>query len=224
MPMNSLCRQRNTGFTLIEVILALALTAMLLGLLSTGVYIVSDDWNRNTDVLDQTLDEALAVLQIDRALQGAFPHSYTNRENLSREIYFRGEDDYLSWVSTVSPQRAPGLTTWELFSIDDEGVYLNLVPAFSDNPQERLEIADPQLILPGYDIEFSYLYEELDENLEWTGEWSGTERLSLPLAVYAHFVPFDARDSNITSKELLAQIRNNIHRSIRPNLENIGGL
>ena len=222
--MTSTAIQRNQGFTLIEVILALALTAMLLGLLSTGVYIVSDDWNRNTDVLDQTLDEALAVLQIDRALHGAFPHSYTNREHLSREIYFRGEDDYLSWVSTVSPQREPGLTTWELFSIPDEGVYLNLVPAFSDNPEVRLETTDPQLIFPGYDIEFSYLYEELGENLEWTGEWSGAERLSLPLAVYVHIVPFDAEASNTTGKEVLARIRNNTHRSIRPNLENFGGL
>ena len=48
--------------------LALGLTALLLGLLSTGVYIVADDWNRNSGVLDESLDQALAVLQIDRAL------------------------------------------------------------------------------------------------------------------------------------------------------------
>ena len=72
--MTSILRKGSVpGFTLIEVMLALALTAMLLGLLSTGVFIVAEDWNRNTDVLDETLDEALAVLQIDRALHGAFP-------------------------------------------------------------------------------------------------------------------------------------------------------
>ncbi len=217
-------RQLTSGFTLIEVMLALALTAMLLGLLSTGVFIVAEDWNRNTDVLDETLDDALGILQIDRALHGAFPHSYTDRESLGREIYFTGERDYLSWVSTVSPQRSAGLTVWELFSVDDEGVYLTLVPAFSDDPSERLERADPQLIFPGYDVEFSYLYEELDENLEWTQEWEGSERLSLPLAIYAHFIPFDAQSANITSKEILAPVRNNIHRSIRPNLLNQAGL
>lgn len=223
--MTSILRKGSVpGFTLIEVMLALALTAMLLGLLSTGVFIVAEDWNRNTDVLDETLDEALAVLQIDRALHGAFPHSYTDRENLSREIYFTGEHDYLSWVSTVSPQRSAGLTAWELFVIADEGVYLSLAPAFSDNPALRLEEAEPQLILPGYDIEFSYLYEELDEDLEWTDEWDGPDRLGLPLAVYAHLVPFDARDSNSESKEILARIRNNTHRSIRPNLLNQAGV
>ncbi len=212
------------GFTLVEVMLALALTAMLLGLLSTGVFIVAEDWNRNSDVLDETLDEALAVLQIDRALHGAFPHSYIDRENLSREIYFSGERDFLSWVSTVSPQRSAGLTAWQLFAVDNEGVYLTLVPAFSDNPGSRLQESESQLIFPGYDIEFNYLYEELDEDLEWIDEWDGKERLSLPLAVYVHLVPFDTRDSNKESKEIVARIRNNIHRSIRPNLLNQAGL
>ena len=67
-------KDKQVGFTLVEMILSLGLTALLLGLLSSGVYIVADDWNRNADVLDKSLDQALAVLQIDRALHGAFPH------------------------------------------------------------------------------------------------------------------------------------------------------
>ena len=61
-------KDKQVGFTLVEIILSLGLTALLLGLLSSGVYIVADDWNRNSDVLDKSLDQALAVLQIDRAL------------------------------------------------------------------------------------------------------------------------------------------------------------
>ena len=211
--------RKHPGFTLVEVILALALTAMLLGLLSTGVFVVAEDWNRNSDILDESLDEALSLLQIDRALHGAFPHSYTNRENLSRQIFFVGEDDHLSWVSTVSPQRTAGLTAWELFWEDDEGVYLNLVPAFSDNPAARLEDAEPQLILPGYSVEFSYLYEELDENLVWTDEWSGEELLGLPLAIYVRFESFEDRNDVL---EIVARVRNNQHRSIRPNSAAMG--
>ena len=79
--------QQESGFTLIEVILALGLTVMLLGLLSTSVFIVAEDWNRNSDVLDESLDEALAILQIDRSLHGAFPHSFTDEETLSRSDY-----------------------------------------------------------------------------------------------------------------------------------------
>ena len=204
----------QSGFTLIEVMWALALTGMLLGLLSTGVYIVAEDWNRNSARLDANLDDAVAILQIDRALQGAFPHSYTNEDTLTRQIYFTGEDDFISWVSAVSPQRTPGLTAWELFTVDDEGVYLALAPAYSDNPAERLSESEPQLILPGYAAEFSYLYEELDESKRWRDDWEAEEYLGLPLAVYVRFEP-DDRDREVL--EIVARIRNNEHRSIRPN-------
>ena len=209
-------KDKQVGFTLVEIILSLGLTALLLGLLSSGVYIVADDWNRNSDVLDNSLDQALAVLQIDRALQGAFPHSYTNFDTLGREIYFHGGDDTLSFVSAVSPQRSPGLTVWEMYSVADEGVYLNLVPAFSDNPTQRLSESEPLLVLENYTAEFSYLYQDLNENRLWIDEWLGEEELSLPLAVYVRFVPErDVEDAN-EELEIVARIKNNLHRSIRP--------
>jgi len=212
-------KDKQTGFTLVEIILSLGLTALLLGLLSSGVYIVAEDWNRNSGALDESLDQALVVLQIDRALHGAFPHSYTNVDTLGREIYFWGEDDYLSFVSTVSPQRSPGLTVWEMYSVADEGVYLSLVPAFSDNPTERLSKSEPILVLENYTAEFSYLYQDLNENKLWADEWLGTEKLSLPLAIYVRFIP--ERDFQDVNKELevVARIKNNQHRSIRPTMD-----
>ena len=57
-----LSKKPQRGFTLIEVLLALALTALLLTLLSTGMYVVARDWNENTDRLDAKLDESLAIL------------------------------------------------------------------------------------------------------------------------------------------------------------------
>ena len=205
---------RNTGFTLIEVLLALGLTTLLLGLLSTSVFIVGADWNRSSNSLDENLDKSLAILQLDRALHGAFPHSYTNEDTLSRQIYFTGENDYLSWVSTVSPQRLPGLTAWELFEVPGEGVYVRLTPAFSDNPFLRLEESEPILMLPEYSLNFNYLYEDLDQNKIWTDSWGAQDLLSLPLAVYVMLSPFSEEDDEF---EIIARIRSNEHRSIRPN-------
>ena len=204
----------NAGFTLIEVVLAMGLTTLLLGLLSTSVFIVAGDWNRNSNSLDESLDLSLALLQVDRSLHGAFPHSYTNEETLNRQIFFTGENDSLSWVSTVSPQRSSGLTAWELFAVTGEGVYLKLAPAFSDNPSLRLNESNPVLLFPGYDLELSYLYEELDQDKVWTDRWEAQDLLSLPLAVYARLVPnIDINDEF----EIIARIRNSEHRSIRPN-------
>jgi len=203
------------GFTLIEVILSLALTAMLLGLLSTGMYTVMNDWENDTSALDASLDETVAILQLERALQGAFAHSYRNDETLARYVYFSGEDETLNWVSTVSPQRSGGLTAWQLQSVDDEGVYLRLAPAMSDNPQSRLEETEPVLLLANYTARFSFLYEELDFSKRWREDWPGEELHMLPLAVHVLLTPLDSARRN-EPLNIIARIRANQHRSLQP--------
>lgn len=216
-------RVREAGFTLIEIILSLALTAMLLSLLSTGMYTVMNDWESDTSALDASLDETVAILQLERALQGAFPHSYQDYETLGRFVYFDGQDETLSWVSTVSPQRSGGLTAWRLESVDGEGVYLQLAPAMSDNPEQRLEDTEPVLLLENYTATFSYLYEELDFTKQWREEWPGAELQILPLAVHVLLTPMDDAAAEDEPLNILARIRANEHREIRANLSTPGG-
>ncbi|MDO7658036.1 MAG: prepilin-type N-terminal cleavage/methylation domain-containing protein [OM182 bacterium] len=202
------------GFTLIEVLLALALTALLLTLLSTGMYVVARDWNDNTERLDAKLDESLAILQIERALIAAFPHSFNSTETLLREVYFDGEDNRLRWVSTVSPQRLPGLTAWSIEVDPGGGIGVRTAPAFSDDPTARLDNVEPRIILPGYDLEISYLREPNALTREWTDEWLGSEQGALPLAVHILFRATGAEGSDY---ELIAPIKAWRHRSIMPN-------
>src|SRR5688500_5020335 len=148
---------RQAGFTLLELMMAMGLSALLLGMLSAGVYSVVNDWRRETSVLDVTLDKALVVLQLERALMAAFPHTYTDQLRQSRFVYFNGSEDALSFVSAVSPQLQPGLTAWRLQSDDSDGLELTLTPALSDNPDVRFENLTPLPLLPDYVAEFRYL-------------------------------------------------------------------
>ena len=209
-----LFKKPQRGFTLIEVLLALALTALLLTLLSTGMYVVARDWNENTDRLDAKLDESLAILQIERALIAAFPHSFNSTETLLREVYFDGEDDRLRWVSTVSPQRLAGLTAWSIDAVSGEGIGVRTAPAFSDDPSARLDNVETRIILPGYDLEISYLREPNALTREWTDEWLGSEQGALPLAVHILFRATGAEGSDY---DLIAPIKAWRHRSIMPN-------
>ena len=209
-----LSKNPQRGFTLIEVLLALALTALLLTLLSTGMYVVARDWNDNTERLDAKLDESLAILQIERALIAAFPHSFNSTETLLREVYFDGEDDRLRWVSTVSPQRLAGLTTWSIDAVSGEGIGVRTAPAFSDDPSARLDNVETRIILPGYDLEISYLREPNALTREWTDEWLGSEQGALPLAVHILFRATGAEGSDY---DLIAPIKAWRHRSIMPN-------
>ena len=79
-----------------------------------------------------------------------------------------------------------------------------------------LSESEPTLILQNYSAEFSYLYQELNEDRVWVDEWIGSEELSLPLAIYVRFIPDrDFEDVN-EELEIVARIKNNQHRSIRP--------
>ena len=207
--------RRARGFTLLELLLALSLTGLLLGMLSAGVYTVVSDWRRETTTLDTTLDKSLVILQIERALLAAVPHSYIDLERLSRFIYFEGSANELRFVSMVSPQRRTGLTAWRLLSTPGEGVQLALTPAFSDNPDERLEELQPQVLLPGYEIQFSYLVQRNTERKEWLDEWVGSDMQSLPLAVLVRFVPDDGQSEVL---EIVAPIRAWRHDQIDPTI------
>lgn len=205
-------RTRQSGFTLIEVLLALGLTAMLLSLLSAGMYVVARDWNSDADALEAQLDEAMILLQLERALVAAAPHSFNNPDTLIREIYFQGESDSLRWVSTLSPQREGGLTAWSLENAGSDGLELRLAPAFSDDPTSRLDSAEERRILPGYSLEVSYLREPNDNTREWVTQWEGSEQAALPLAVHLRFIP----RSDGAELELVAPVKAWRHRSIMP--------
>jgi general secretion pathway protein J len=207
-------RRRARGFTLLELMLAMALTALLLGMLSAGVYAVVNDWQEETGGLDATLDKTLVVLQIERALLAAFPHTYIDIETVSTHVYFTGDEDALSFVSAVSPQRGAGLTAWQLVS-DEAGLLLKLTPAFAGNPDARFEELEPVALLPGYRATFRYLLQRNPEEKEWLEEWNGAEQQSLPLAVHVVLTPLD-EDLEEPELEIVAPIRSWRHFEIEP--------
>lgn len=209
---------RERGFTLLEMMLALSLTALLLTLLSAGVYGVVRDWDNNQEGLDATLDQTVAILQVERALQGAMAHSYRDEDSLGRFIFFQGEPESLAWVSTVSPQRRGGLTAWRLESDPRDGVMLRLAPAFTDDPRERLETARERPLLPGYTAAFRYLVELGDGERIWRDTWDGEQRMGLPLAVHVLLTPVEnsGRDRDAVL-DIVAPVFANTHRAINPN-------
>lgn len=210
-------KKKNAGFTLLEIILALSLTAMLLSMLTAGVYGVVRDWDDNAAALESSLDQTISLLQLERALQAAFPHSYRDPDTLGRHVFFDGQQDQLSWVSTVSPDRSVGLMAWRLSNDPDLGVMLQLAPALTDDPSLRLAESEMRVLLPGYQAEFQYMYEDLQFSRRWREDWPAFEFNILPMAAHISFVPLDG-DTDI-ELDIIAAIAAREHRSIRPNLE-----
>ena len=212
--------KKQSGFTLLEIMVSMTLTAMLLGMLSAGIYSVVNDWQSETSVLDETLDKSLVLLQIERALFAAVPHSYIDYDSLDRVVYFDGFTNEMRWVSAVSPQRRTGLTAWRLYSDIDAGLQLTLTPAYSDNPDVRFEELEPTTILPNYTAEFRFLVQRNEDEKEWLDEWDKLEMRSLPIAVHIILTPIDDRiDDEVL--EVLAAIKTWQHEDLQPNISPI---
>jgi len=108
-----------------------------------------------------------------------------------------------------------------LYNESGLGVMLQLAPAFSDNPQLRLNEAKPSLVLPSYRLEVRYLTLVSERQMEWSSFWYGSELMSLPSAVYIEFIPENS-SINKGRVELLTSLRSNSHRSLQPIRPNIG--
>lgn len=212
--------KQQTGFTLLELIMAMALAAMVVALLGGGLNIIVRDWQRSTQVLDEKLDNSLVLLQIERAFQGAFTHLYMHPKEKRRYILFEGEQDQVTWVSTASPQRQAGLYAWQIEpGKDKQGIQLRVVPAFADDPSRRLKKAEPMLLFEDYQVRFEYL--DIDprgqhtefEKTEWLEKWSAEKRQSLPYAVR---MTLQKKDNKEDTLEIIGLILAPQHFTLNP--------
>ena len=212
-------KYKQGGFTLIELIIALSLTAMVLGLLATGMNLLIRDWQRDSYYLDQQLDASLAALQIEQALLGAFPYSYQDEKVHSRYyLFFEGKKDRLAWVSTVSSGRESEQTIWQIEpNQDNKGIRLLRIPALIGDPERRLKNLTQQdkddaiSLFEDYTVRFSYLQPDRDlkkrhtarAKNHWRDKWTAKKYQFLPSAVRITLVH---PQNPATSLEIIAPI------------------
>jgi general secretion pathway protein J len=208
----------SKGFTLLELLLALSLSTLVMLILAMGMNTVLNEWTRAGNHLDDSLDRVLVLLQLERALQGAYPHTYLDQDENKKYIFFIGEKEQLTWVSTVSPGRQPGLTAWQILPNEKEdSIEIRITPAFANDPSERLEKEEASMretVLKDYQVSFEYLYvdEQITEDTKWVDKWSGKELQGLPNAVRARF---EHQQDSRQSVEIIAMILANEHQTIR---------
>ena len=75
----------DRGFTLLELMLSLALSVLVVLLLISGSNLITREWHKKKTRLDEKIADSITLLQIERALEGAFPHLY--RDEPDNKIY-----------------------------------------------------------------------------------------------------------------------------------------
>ena len=188
--------KQTKGFTLLELLIAISLSAVLMTVLVAGLRQISRDFEKQGASLDQKIDESLLLLQLEKAILGTFAYRYKEHSLARNELFFEGTKTELNWVSTVSPGRDSSLTFWHLNAADGKGFQLNALPAYPGNLRNQLEKTQtknqqPMIYFKDYEISLHYLTVTINQKKQWQSSWSGKEKNEFPLGVRIQFKPLE---------------------------------
>jgi len=180
--------RRTAGFTLVELLLAITLMSILLGLTYTGLRAATRSSHRGEQLLAAGGELRAAHQFIRRQLNQMLPLSYAETDDAEAErIVFEGDETHIKYVAPMPGYLGTGGPQVQVVEVvnDDDGGYVvqfshALLQGFTD---DRLLDRDPVLLLEGVkSAGFSFLgKDEEGELTDWSSSWDQPEQL--PVAV-----------------------------------------
>jgi prepilin-type N-terminal cleavage/methylation domain-containing protein len=176
-------RTGERGFTLIEVVLALAILATMLTVLFGGLRVSLRAWARGEERAE-TLQHSRGLSQlIEQALAGTYTYQGQMDQNSQPQLLFAGAADRMSFV-TVSPPMpfsVPIIFTAVTLSVSQGSspgltVREKALPNFDPFEEVAPSLVDPSVTA----MRFRYLR---GADGSWTDTWDVTEEQALPQAV-----------------------------------------
>jgi len=181
-------RPAEGGFTLIEVVLALAITAVLLGVLFSALRLGHRAEEQGTAHSERSQSVRILADRIAWLLRGAFP--FPVREDDILVPFFDGETDRVEFVTTSVDAYSPGvedragLKRVTLVVRGEAGLVVAERVFFGSEDdgvtEEREFVLSPAVT----GIRFEYLDRGEEGDVpDWRDEWDYKERQTLPAAV-----------------------------------------
>lgn len=172
-------RARQDGFTLIELVVAMAILGVMMLLLYSGLAFALRSWDVGDRVGGQTADHRIGLNFLRRELLEVFPMRF--KDPMRLRLAFEGDGRRLRFVSS----RPAGLSAAGLSLVGVEvegdarrdGRHLVMRRAMPDDNAEDfgpLDAAEPAIVLAGIDsVAFSYFGAENDfTDPRWLDEWT----------------------------------------------------
>lgn len=173
---------KERGFTLLELLIALAIVGALLATLLGALRVGLASWRQGDDRAEahQHLRSLSEVLR--HSVAAAFPYRQSGQEGGAPEVQFKGEEGRLSFVtfSPPFPLAAPAPFTAVTFTRqagEHPGLAIREKALPNFNPFEETEpiFLDPAVM----EVAFQYLRPDGG----WTDAWDGAAEQGLPQAV-----------------------------------------
>ena len=176
-------RRDARGFTLLEVLIALAILGALLVIAFGGMRVALAAWRKGEDRAEAHQHVRSLALVLARSISGTYPYSAPREQGPTATLLFGGTPTRLELVTQTAPFPAPvpiafTAVIFEMSTKEDKpGLVIRQRVLPNRRPFSDAEIVfnDPTVT----EVTFSYL----DENATWQDSWDTEQRKNLPRAI-----------------------------------------
>lgn len=184
--------RRSKGFTLVEILLALVLMGMLMGLAYGGLRASTRATNKGQTILEESSRIRMAHQFVRKQLNQMAALAFGEDENDGTRIVFDGEANKIRYVAQMPGYLGFGGPQVQELSLvaGDEGQVLVLYHALLQGFEEQnLYLRDPIVLLDKIDnAQFSFLgRDEEGELLGWVNQWDQPGKLPVSVALDVQF-------------------------------------
>lgn len=197
-------RSQHAGFTLVEVLIALALSLLLITLLFNALHTYASSTKRSQRLIaERQLDESIRHF-LRKQLYEIVP--LVVRTKKGREVLFAGDATSLSYIGRIPSHRSPGGLHSNVLSISRERGNTVLRFAYErfnadanlDRDAVTRASSDTQRILIEQTEPIAFAYfgvEEAGQEATWRDAWKVTERL--PQLIRIRFADDESRTRDL---------------------------
>ncbi len=222
--MMKMTRPRHSGFTLLEVLVSVAILAAITGITLLAFHVVSTAWRKGMMLSDSLHHGDFVIDQLVLGLRSAYiPDAAVGQDKYGFSIEDNGDSprssDMVTWVKLgaalvgrdsrdLANPEAPHRVEF-FVADDDEGESAAAVRAWSLLGQP--EDFDPDEVEPrfiarrivGFNCRMQDPEADLEEEIEWIDEWEDTNRLPYSVEVTLWMDPVEDGDDPIELKRVV---------------------
>jgi general secretion pathway protein J len=174
-------RSGERGFTLVELLIALAIVGALLAIAFGGLRVAVASWRQGEDRAEAHQHVRSVALTLARAVSASYPYQASRGLSPERVLLFSGTEQRLEFVTQAAPfpGAIPIAFTAVVLAFDDGGepglvVRQRALPNREPFAEAEVVYRDPTVTA----LRFAYLGEG-----GWADSWDGAEAKAAPRAV-----------------------------------------